>query len=265
LTASTFAAAMAASARPISSGLWASNRTSSKPRSRAALVSWARVEIVVGSAHRDPPRPWDELVQEFEPLYVQLRGENAHPGRIAALMSKRRHQSRSQHIVGRRNDGYGRRRLLRGASCWVPGAQDDIDLGLDQLDRHFRKLLSAGFPAPPCDDEVLALDEACPTQLVEHRDVMRCCSRLDGQTAKAIGTTRLLRAPRERPRRRRAAKKRDEIAPLHSITSSAATSSLSGTVSPSAFTVFRLMTSSNFVGCMTGRSAGFSPLRMRPV
>ena len=31
----------------------------------------------------------------------------------------------------------------------------------------------------------------------------------------------------------------------------------------SAFAVFRLMTSSNLVGSMTGRSAGFSPLRMR--
>ncbi len=27
---------------------------------------------------------------------------------------------------------------------------------------------------------------------------------------------------------------------------------------------FRLMTNSNFVGCTTGRSAGFSPLRIRP-
>ena len=29
--------------------------------------------------------------------------------------------------------------------------------------------------------------------------------------------------------------------------------------------VLRLMSSSNFVACMIGRSAGFSPLRMRPV
>ena len=33
-------------------------------------------------------------------------------------------------------------------------------------------------------------------------------------------------------------------------------------VSPSAFAVFRLITSSNFVGCSTGRSAGFAPLRI---
>ena len=30
-------------------------------------------------------------------------------------------------------------------------------------------------------------------------------------------------------------------------------------VSPSAFAVFRLITSSNFVGCSTGKSAGFAP------
>jgi hypothetical protein len=34
---------------------------------------------------------------------------------------------------------------------------------------------------------------------------------------------------------------------------------------PSAFAVLRLTTISNFIGCRTGRSAGFSPLRTRPV
>src|SRR3954463_11793120 len=51
----------------------------------------------------------------------------------------------------------------------------------------------------------------------------------------------------------------------HSITSSAATSSLSGTVRPSAVAVLRLITNSNLVDCMTGKSAGFSPSRIRPV
>ena len=49
----------------------------------------------------------------------------------------------------------------------------------------------------------------------------------------------------------------------HSMTSSARASSDGGTMSPSAFAVLRLMTSSYFVGACTGRSAGFSPLRMR--
>ena len=73
-----------------------------------------------------------------------------------------------------------------------------------------------------------------------------------------------LRARRERPRRR-AAEQRDEIAtPHHSITSSASASSLSGTSTPSARAALRLRTSSNLLACMTGRSLGFSPLRMRP-
>src|SRR5215831_10790926 len=49
----------------------------------------------------------------------------------------------------------------------------------------------------------------------------------------------------------------------HSITSSARPSSGSGTVRPSALAVFRLITSSYLFGACTGRSAGFSPLRMR--
>jgi hypothetical protein len=41
--------------------------------------------------------------------------------------------------------------------------------------------------------------------------------------------------------------------------------SVSGMVRQRALAVLRLMTSSSFVTRSTGRSAGFSPLRMRPV
>src|ERR1035437_8708698 len=75
---------------------------------------------------------------------------------------------------------------------------------------------------------------------------------------------RLLRPRRQRPRHR-TADKCDELAPLHSITSSARVSSVAGTVRPSALAVLRLMISSNFVGSCTGRSAGFAPLRMRSI
>jgi hypothetical protein len=52
---------------------------------------------------------------------------------------------------------------------------------------------------------------------------------------------------------------------IYSITSSARTSSPGGNSIPSTFAVFRLRVSSIFVSCSTGMSAGFSPLRMRPV
>src|SRR3954454_24424333 len=51
----------------------------------------------------------------------------------------------------------------------------------------------------------------------------------------------------------------------HSITSSAMAISVGGISRPSAFAVFRLMANSNLVDCITGRSTGFSPLRIRPV
>src|SRR5262249_28269205 len=70
---------------------------------------------------------------------------------------------------------------------------------------------------------------------------------------------RLLRARRERPRSG-AAEKRHELAPFHSITSSARASSVGGTSRPSVLAVLRLMISSNLVDWTTGRSAGFSPL-----
>src|SRR5262249_40459470 len=53
-----------------------------------------------------------------------------------------------------------------------------------------------------------------------------------------------------------------EIYFLYSITSSARASRAGGTVSSSALAVLRFMTSSNSVGCSTGRSAGLVPFRI---
>lgn len=48
----------------------------------------------------------------------------------------------------------------------------------------------------------------------------------------------------------------------YSITSSACASTRGGIVTPSTLAVLRLITISNFVGCWTGRSPGFSPLKI---
>src|SRR6516165_5548887 len=74
----------------------------------------------------------------------------------------------------------------------------------------------------------------------------------------------LLRACRERPRGGRAAEHRDELAPFHSITSSASCWRCRGTSRPSALAVLRLITSSNLLDWKTGKSAGFAPLRICP-
>ena len=49
----------------------------------------------------------------------------------------------------------------------------------------------------------------------------------------------------------------------YSMTSSASASKLGAIVRPRAFAVLRLITSSYLVGVCTGRSAGFSPFRIR--
>src|SRR5262249_21726087 len=72
---------------------------------------------------------------------------------------------------------------------------------------------------------------------------------------------RLLPTRLHRPRGR-AAEQRAERATCHSISSLANAGSRSGTSRPSAFAVFRLITSSNLVGCWTGRSDALTPLRI---
>jgi hypothetical protein len=61
-----------------------------------------------------------------------------------------------------------------------------------------------------------------------------------------LATSRLVRKPR-----------------LHSITLSARASNIGEMSRPSALAALRLMTRSNLVGCSTGSSLGFAPLRIR--
>src|SRR5262249_31220561 len=127
-------------------------------------------------------------------------------------------------------------------------------------------LLAAGAAAP---QEVVAAkapsrDEAPIVKLNTFR--AKLCRKhahaRDIATRPIEANRRLLRACRQRPNCCRATEKRDEIATLHSITSSARASKVGGTSMPSAFAVLRFNTSSNFVACSTGRSAGLIPCRV---
>src|SRR6185436_7008210 len=114
------------------------------------------------------------------------------------------------------------------------------------------------------DGDVLALNESNFFESLTERchEVRRADSwRTPEKADRRQGW--LLRADCKRPRRYRTAEKSDEFAPFHSTTSSARASSVGGTVRPSALAVLRLITRSYLVGACTGRSAGFSPLRMR--
>src|SRR4029078_3498101 len=69
---------------------------------------------------------------------------------------------------------------------------------------------------------------------------------------------KLLRIRRDRLGGQCTAEQPNELAALHSITCPAPASSILGITRPRAFAVLRLITSSNFVGACTGRSAGLA-------
>src|SRR6516162_3063828 len=83
------------------------------------------------------------------------------------------------------------------------------------------------------------------------------------QYANAAHPLRLLCVQCERPCCDRTANKHDELAPPHSMTSSAVARSDGATVMPSACAVFRLIANSNLSGFWTGMSAGLMPFSMR--
>src|SRR5262245_22600886 len=79
------------------------------------------------------------------------------------------------------------------------------------------------------------------------------------------GIPLLRRAAHTKRHGERSAEQRDELAaPHHSITSSASDSRLGEILIPSAFAVLRLITNSNLLGSVIGRSPGLAPLRICP-
>src|SRR5262249_55552426 len=139
-------------------------------------------------------------------------------------------------------------------------------LAAHQLRRECGQFIVLAACPAVVDRDIFAFDIGGFLQpLTEPGDIMPECLRGCGIEETNYRHRRLLRARREGPRNRRAPEQRDEFPPPHSMTSSAATSSLSGTVKPSILAVEALMTNSNLVACKTGRSVGLAPLRIRPV
>src|SRR6516164_7330970 len=121
----------------------------------------------------------------------------------------------------------------------------------------FRRILSHGIctRATPTvvDPHVAARSPPCFLQtLCERANTsvpFRIVSSQIDEHADAPHALALLRPRHEWPRHRRAAEQCDELAPLHSITSSARPERGSGTVMPSALAVLRFKNSSTLVDC----------------
>ena len=139
-----------------------------------------------------------------------------------------------------------------GATVEVPAGQDDVRRECDQFLRVFANIgyidrgpamsiRSCGHRSNP----ILAAPDGTPQRKPEIPYRLRRTHE-HADTPHLLG---LLPPRRERPCRRRATEKRDELASLHSITVSARASSVGGTVMSSVLAVLRLITSSKLTGC----------------
>src|SRR5262249_6892207 len=161
-------------------------------------------------------------------------------------------EAQSDWISAGPEDDWNCRGCRLGRHCpWsAAGRRDHGHLTCNQISRHRRQSVIVALRPTIFDQDILTFDVAEFTEpFAERGDVV---SIRVGPCATQQADHRhrwLLRARRERPRSRRAAEQRDELAARHSITSSARPSRVGGTVTPRAFAVFWLITSSILVAC----------------
>ena len=165
----------------------------------------------------------------------------------------------------RKNDRHGVVHQSHCLNCRDCGGEDQVGSKRDQFSRKSTtELVIASSPARI----ELYVAANCPAKLLHL--TQECCqitlsfgvfgSRVH-QHADAPNAPALLRPRHHRPSHS-TANQREELPPLHSITSSVRPSNIAGTSSPIALAALRLITNSNLVGCSTANSAGFAPLRI---
>src|SRR5262245_34121126 len=169
-----------------------------------------------------------DLLQYFQPLPRQFRGHDGEPGYVAARARQTCDQTAFQRVARRSHDDRDALRCaLRGADRSGAADYDDIDLRPQQIadQRGYRFDIIAKMAKLVGDVAPIDITEvAHPAHEFLAEWIVARGSRPDVRDTRRLPG--LLRARRERPRRR-AAEQRDERAPVHSITSSARASTRS--------------------------------------
>ena len=210
--------------------------------------------------HQDGNHPrWHDFVQQPQALRLQIVDQNENPRGIATRPIEACDLPKLHGIHVAASGGFGHKGRC-AASC----GYDNGYLTPNEIASQFRQSIVATF-GPTVLDRTFRARCTPPS----FKALSKCSHWTRDRVRRYVAQKanhrqcRLLRARRER-QCRRATEQRDEVAPSHSITSSAAACSVSGTVRPSALAVLRLITSSNVVGCSTGSADGLAPLRIRP-
>jgi hypothetical protein len=169
---------------------------------------------------------WRNLLEQFQPFPAHAVFEQSKTGGIAARPRQALDEAgadRVDHIDEHDRDGVGR--LFQRRHARAARRQNDVRRECDQF--HGVSATAYGIVRAPAvvDPHVAASGPAQLLQsLQERRDAglpFRIVRRCIYEHADVPHPAGLLRAHSERPRSRRAGEKGDELAPVHSITSSA--------------------------------------------
>ena len=242
------------------------------PFARAASCTSRIVVSCVGlfgfTSRRDHPGLGNQLGQQLEPLGRQLGRYDADAGEVAARPGEAGDQARARpgRRHRRRRSGSSRSRFSPPAPQGCRRVDDHVDLAADEIGGQCGQPIIVALRPAVFDRHVLSLDVAGFAQSLVERGDNRLRPRPgEPLLRKPITGIAFCCARRARGHAVTAPPSSEhEVAPSHSMTSSARARIDGGTVRPSALAVLRLMTSSNLVGCWTGRSAGLAPLRIFP-
>ena len=239
----------------------AENAGGGRKRARHRVRIW----IVRVHEQRDSWRRRHEFVQDFELFRAKLGRQVSDAGDIAAGPGEIGDQPQPDRVAPQYEHDRGRRRrrfrLARGSHT---SRDNHVYAPLGQISRQRQQAGILPFRPAVFQRHVLAGDVGglgkAALQSTEPELI-----GVAGSWAQPANHrhAQLLRVHRERPRDRCAPYECHERAASHSITSSARPSSGSGTVSPSAVAVLRLMPSVYLSARCTGRSPALVPLRMR--
>src|SRR5262249_28289029 len=211
-----------------------------------------------------------QFVQQSQPFRFKRERQPSDPRDVAAGSVQAGNQPNSHRVGGACKNNRNCRRRGLGSECSrrAPAAccSDHCHLAANQITRERRQSVKL-IPCPAVFDcHVAAFNNACFIQTSSERGrKVRGRGGLWRTTAQESDRRhrRLLCARRERPYRR-AAEQFDELAPLHSITSSARNKSDAGMDKPKASAVRKFKTCSNLVGRSIGTSAGLAPCSTFP-
>ena len=207
-----------------------------------------------------------KLMKKSQPFRNNFTDEGIHAGSVAARMGETGNKAELDWVLAdAEHDGDRRSRRFGCERCGRTDRRGyDGNRAADEISDERGEAIVAAIEPMVLDRYILPLDIAAFRKPFAKRSALARGVLRRATVDETDDRHRRLLCPRRgRPRCRRAAEKRDELTPIHSITSSARASTVAGTSRPSALAVLRLITSSYLVGACTGRSDGFSPLRMR--